>query len=515
MPLRKKVILVILDGFGLGTDPAVDAIAQATKPYIDFLFKTYPWTRINASSEYVGLPSGLMGNSEVGHMNIGAGRVVYQEITRIDRSIKTGEFFDKPAFLGAVENVKRKRSALHLLGLLSEGGVHSHIRHLYALLELARRHEIERVFIHALLDGRDTPPEAGVRYIRELLDKLKGAGEIATITGRYYGMDRDNRWERTERAYMAMTEGIGIRAADPVKAVEDSYKNGVTDEFVLPVVLEKAGRPAGLIRDGDSVIFFNYRTDRPRQLTRAFIDPAFDKFPRKKLDLYFATMTRYQDDFACPVAFPPTFLTRTLGEIISEQGLKQLRLAETEKYAHVTFFFNGGREQPFPGEVRILVPSPRGVATYDRKPEMSAYGVTEKAVEGLASGSYALIVMNYANADMVGHSGNMQATIKAVEVVSDCLSKVVPAALEHGFVALVTADHGNADKMVDENGKPHTSHTTNPVPFIVIGEEGSISLRSIGKLADIAPTILKIMGLPVPKEMDGTPLVLEAPRPRS
>jgi len=511
MQVRKKVILIILDGFGLGTDPAVDAIAKARKPYIDFLFTTYPWTRINASSEDVGLPSGLMGNSEVGHMNIGAGRVVYQEITRINRSIRTGDFFEKPAFLGAVENAKRRGSALHLLGLLSDGGVHSHITHLYALLELARRNGLPRVYVHALLDGRDTPPEAGVRYIRELLEKVKGVGEIATIIGRYYGMDRDNRWERTEKAYRAMTEGIGIRATDPAEAVEVSYRQGVTDEFVLPIVLEKAGQPVALIRDGDSVIFFNYRTDRPRQLTRAFIDPAFDKFPRKKLDLYFATMTKYQDDFTCPVAFPPTFLTRTLGEIISENGLKQLRLAETEKYAHVTFFFNGGREEPFPGEERILVPSPRGVATYDRKPEMSAYGVTEKAVEALNIGSYALIVMNYANADMVGHSGNMQATIKAVEVVSDCLSRVIPAALAHGTVALVTADHGNADKMLDDDGKPHTSHTTNPVPFIVIGADGSGPLRSEGKLADIAPTILGIMGIPVPRDMDGTPLIL--PRP--
>ncbi|OLD73670.1 MAG: phosphoglycerate mutase (2,3-diphosphoglycerate-independent), partial [Ignavibacteria bacterium 13_1_40CM_2_61_4] len=307
MPLRKKVILVILDGFGLGTDPAVDAIAQARKPYIDSLFATYPWTRINASSEDVGLPAGLMGNSEVGHMNIGAGRVVYQEITRIDRSIRTGDFFEKPAFVGAIENVKRRGSALHLLGLLSAGGVHSHITHLYALLELARRHGLQRVSVHALLDGRDTPPQAGVRYIRELLEKLKGAGEIATIMGRYYGMDRDNRWERTEKAYRAMTEGTGLRATDPVEAVEDSYRQGVTDEFVMPIVLEKAGQPVALIRDGDSVVFFNYRTDRPRQLTRAFIDPAFDKFPRKKLDLYFATMTKYQDDFTCPVAFPTTF----------------------------------------------------------------------------------------------------------------------------------------------------------------------------------------------------------------
>jgi 2,3-bisphosphoglycerate-independent phosphoglycerate mutase len=513
-----SVLLIILDGFGIGEDPAVDAIVQAKKPYIDSLLKSYPWTAINASNEEVGLPAGQMGNSEVGHMNIGAGRVVYQEISRINRSIRMGDFFEKPAFLGAMENAKRRGSALHLIGLLSDGGVHSLNTHLYALLELARRKGLEQVYVHAILDGRDTPPESGVTYLSELLRTCSGlgVGNIATVMGRYYGMDRDNRWDRTERSYRAMTEGTGTRAADPLAAVTESYRKGVADEFVLPIVLEKEGRPAGLIRDGDSVIFFNFRTDRPRQLTRAFIEDGFDKFQRTNLDLYFATMTQYEDDFKCPVAFPPTFLTHTLGELVSEAGLKQLHLAETEKYAHVTFFFNGGREEPFPGEERIMVPSARGVATYDQKPEMSAYGITEKALEALAGGSYAFMIMNYANTDMVGHSGKMGPTIKAVEVVDSCLSRVIPAALSHNYVVIVTSDHGNADKMSDEEGKPFTAHTSNRVPLIVIGGDVPNGLREGGKLADIAPTVLEIMGFPVPPEMDGVSLLrqsADAPEP--
>ena len=510
MKIASKALLIILDGFGLGKNPSIDAIASARKPFINHLFRDYSWCTINASSEDVGLPIGQMGNSEVGHMNIGAGRVVYQEITRINRSIRTGEFFEKPAFLGAVEHAKKKSSALHLLGLLSDGGVHSLQTHLYALLELARKHGLNRVFVHALLDGRDTPPDGGVGYLTELLTKMKelSVGEISTVMGRYYGMDRDNRWERTERAYRAMTQGAGIRTIDPVKAVRDSYGQGITDEFVLPIVCERDGAPAGLIGDGDAVIFFNFRTDRTRQLTRAFIDTPFEKFQRKKLEIYFSTMTQYHDDFTCPVAFPPTFLTKTLGEIISGLGLRQLHIAETEKYAHVTFFFNGGREEPFPGEERVLVPSPRGVATYDQKPEMSAYGITEKAIEGVTGGDYAFVVMNYANTDMVGHSGKMDATIRAVEVVDECLARVVPAALSANYTIFITADHGNADKMVDEKGGPHTAHTTNLVPFIVARDGERPALRPEGKLADIAPTILAFMGIPAPQEMDGVPLTV-------
>ncbi len=509
MTPTQNVLLVILDGFGLGSDPSVDAIAQSKKPAIDLLFRSWPWTSINASNEDVGLPAGQMGNSEVGHMNIGAGRVVYQDITRINRSIRMGDFFEKPAFLGAIERVKQRGSSLHLIGLLSDGGVHSLNTHLYALLELARQQGVNRVYIHALLDGRDTPPESGAGYIRELVQKEQelGVGEIATVAGRYYGMDRDNRWDRTEKEYRAITEGVGLRAADPAAAVEESYANGITDEFVLPIVVTPPGVPPRVVSDGDAVIFFNFRADRTRQLTRALIEDGFSQFTRRKLDLYFATMTQYRDDFNCPVAFPPTFLRHTLGEIISDAGLRQLHLAETEKYAHVTFFFNGGREEPFPGEERVLIPSARGVATYDQKPEMSAYGITEKAVEALESGLYAFIVMNYANADMVGHSGKMPATIRAVEVVDDCLSRVIPAALSRGYAAVITADHGNADKMADEEGRPLTSHTTNPVPLIIAGDGGKEGLRSGGRLADIAPTILQIMGFPVPEDMDGVTLL--------
>lgn len=508
----QPVLLIVLDGFGLGTDSSIDAIAQARKPFIDSLYKTYPWTPINASSEDVGLPMGQMGNSEVGHMNIGAGRVVYQEITRINRSIRMGDFFDIHAFLGAIEAAKSKENAaLHLVGLVSDGGVHSMNTHLYALLQLAKNHGVSNVRVHAMLDGRDTPPESGATYVQDLKEKIVeiGIGEVATVMGRYYGMDRDNRWERTEKAYRALTEGIGKRSIDPVDAIRSSYSAGVTDEFMEPVVIENAAKqPIGLIRDGDAFIFFNFRTDRTRQLTRAFIDDSFDKFQRQKLELYFATMTRYHDDFSCPVAFPPSSLKKTLGEVISDLGLHQLHLAETEKYAHVTFFFNGGREDPFPNEDRVLVPSPRGVATYDQKPEMSAFELTEHALRALSSGGYSFIVMNFANADMVGHSGKMDAAIRAVEVVDECVTKVVQEALGNGFVTVITADHGNADKMVDADGGPHTAHTTNWVPFILVGEQfKGKSLRKEGRLSDIAPTLLRIMGIPIPKEMDGVVLM--------
>jgi 2,3-bisphosphoglycerate-independent phosphoglycerate mutase len=507
-PLR-KVILIILDGFGIGTDDKISAIAHAKKPFIDSLFKQYRSCVLNASNEEVGLPEGQMGNSEVGHMNIGAGRIVYQEITRINRSIRSGEFFKNPALLIATENARQKNSALHLMGLVSDGGVHSHINHLFALTKLAKEQGVRRVFIHSLLDGRDTPPESGVDYLRQLTEfcKQEGTGEIATIMGRYYGMDRDNRWERTEKAYRALTDGVGNRFIDPIEAVKASYKSGVTDEFVLPVVIEREGQPVAVVSDNDSVIFFNFRTDRTRQLTRAFTMDDFDKFERRKLSLTFVTMTPYHKDFTCPTAFKTVDLTKTLGELVSNEGWKQLRLAETEKYAHVTFFFSGGREAPFSGEDRILVPSPRGVATYDLKPEMSAYEVTEKALAAIKSGDYSLIVMNYANADMVGHSGNMAAAIKAVEVVNDCLGKVVPVARAGSYTVLITADHGNADRMVDDDGGPHTAHTSNLVPFLVVNDELRNSLRPIGKLADIAPTICELMGLGIPSEMDGESLL--------
>ncbi len=506
-----KVLLIILDGFGIGDNPAIDAIAQARKPFIDGLMASSPWTVINASSEDVGLPSGQMGNSEVGHMNIGAGRVVYQEITRIDRSIRSGDFFRIPAFLEAARQARELRSALHLIGLLSDGGVHSMNTHLYALLEFARREQLGDVVVHALTDGRDTPPEGGLGYVGALLEKIRtvGTGRIGTIMGRYYGMDRDNRWERTEAAYRAMTEGAGERTADPQAALRASYAKGVTDEFILPIVAtDDGGRPTGLVRDGDAVIFFNYRTDRTRQLTRAFIDDPFTGFSRSRKAVSFCTMTRYHEDFPCPVAFPPSFLTRTLGEILSGLGLRQLHVAETEKYAHVTFFFNGGREEPFPGEERILVPSPRNVATYDLKPEMSAGEITDRTVAAIGTGHHHFIVMNYANADMVGHSGKMDAAKRAVEVLDGCLSRIVPAAREAGFTVLITADHGNADRMVDAGGGPHTAHTTNWVPFILVGSGDGASLRRGGRLADIAPTVLAVMGIPAPPEMDGVSLLV-------
>jgi 2,3-bisphosphoglycerate-independent phosphoglycerate mutase len=509
MDQASKVLLIILDGFGIGKNPAIDAIAQAKKPFIDSLMKSSPWTAIDASGEDVGLPEGQMGNSEVGHMNIGAGRVVYQEITRIDRSIRGGEFFTIPAFLDAARIVRNNGSALHFIGLLSDGGVHSMNTHLYALLDFARREGLHRVFVHALTDGRDTPPQAGVRYVAELIDKMQalGTGRLATVMGRYYGMDRDNRWERTELAYRAIAEGKGECSSDPLAAIRASYAKGVTDEFISPVVLgDASGTPVGHVRDGDAVIFFNFRTDRTRQLTRAFIDSPFERFNRDKRDIYFATMTQYHEDFHCPVAFPPSFLTRTLGETISGRGMRQLHLAETEKYAHVTFFFNGGREEPFPGEDRILVPSPRGVATYDLKPEMSAAAITDKAVGAIDSGVYDFIVMNYANADMVGHSGNMAATIRAVEVVDGCLERVITSARSAGYTTIITADHGNADRMVDEGGGPFTAHTTNLVPFIVVSDREKYTMRKGGRLADIAPTVLRIMGIQVPDEMDGVPL---------
>jgi 2,3-bisphosphoglycerate-independent phosphoglycerate mutase len=510
-----RVLLIILDGFGVGTNPAIDAIARAKKPFIDAMMKENPWTVINASSGDVGLPDGQMGNSEVGHMNIGSGRVVYQEITRIDRSISSGEFFKIPAFLGAAKHAREQGSALHLIGLVSDGGVHSMNTHLYALIELARRENVGRVYVHALTDGRDTPPEAGARYLEELTEKMKaaGTGALASVMGRYYGMDRDNRWDRTEIAFHALTGGKGELTPDLIASVKKSYAGGVSDEFITPLIAAGSdGKPLCVIGDGDAVIFFNFRTDRPRQLTRAFIDPAFDGFKRKKPEVYFATMTRYHEDFRCPVAFPPAFITRTLGEILSGLGLKQLHVAETEKYAHVTFFFNGGREEPFPGEERILVPSRRDVATYDLQPEMSAYGITDRTLPAIGSAEYDFIVMNYANADMVGHSGKMEATIRAVEVIDECLARVIPAARSAGYTTIVTADHGNADRMVDSDGGPHTAHTTNLVPFVVIsGHGGKYALQKNGKLADIAPTILAIMGIAIPAEMDGVPLMKSTP----
>ena len=502
--MKKPLILMILDGFGIAGDYG-NAIKAAHKPNIDRLFSQNPITQIGASGMDVGLPDGQMGNSEVGHTNIGAGRVVYQELTRITKSIQDGDFFENPDLLAAVENAKGEGKALHLIGLLSDGGVHSHNSHLYAIVELAKRHGLKKVYVHALLDGRDVPPSSGKDFVAECADKLKeiGVGEIATVMGRYYAMDRDNRWERVEKAYAAMVYGEGNHNPDPVQAVEASYQADVTDEFVIPTVC--AGNAT--VNAGDSVIFFNFRPDRAREITRTFVDPEFSGFERKKgfFPLTYVCMTQY--DATMPnvkVAFKPQSLKNTFGEYICDKGLTQLRIAETEKYAHVTFFFNGGVEKTYPGEDRALINSPK-VATYDLQPEMSAYLVTDEVVKRIESGKYDVIILNFANCDMVGHTGVFEAAKAAVEAVDKCVGRVTDAIAKMGGVALITADHGNADKMYEEDGSPFTAHTTNPVPFCVVGYP--CELREGGKLADIAPTMLKILGLPQPAEMDGVSII--------
>ena len=509
--MKKTVLLCIMDGFGKNPSTEGNAIAAANKPNLDRLMSENPVTYIGASGMDVGLPDGQMGNSEVGHTNIGAGRVVYQELTRITKSIQDGDFFENEALVGAMENCKKHGSALHLMGLMSDGGVHSHNTHMYAILELAKRMGLEKVFVHCFLDGRDVPPASGADYVAETIAKLNeiGVGKVATVMGRYYAMDRDNRWERVSKAYAAMVYGEGIKACDPVEAIRKSYETidedgkHLTDEFVLPTVcLENA-----TVKANDSVVFFNFRPDRAREITRTFVDEEFTGFERKNgfFPLYYVCMTQY--DATMPnvhVAFKPQKLTNTFGEYISNLGLTQLRIAETEKYAHVTFFFNGGVEKQFEGEDRILVASPK-VATYDLQPEMSAYEVTDKVVEAVKSGKYDAIILNFANCDMVGHTGVFEAAKAAVEAVDKCVGRVADAVKEIGGVMLITADHGNADKMLDEDGTAFTAHTTNPVPFVVVNRE--CELREGGKLCDIAPTMLKIMGIPQPEEMTGESIV--------
>lgn len=505
--MKKPVILMILDGFGVGLEAEKrgDAIKAAKKPNIDKLFAENPVTKIGASGLDVGLPDGQMGNSEVGHTNIGAGRIVYQELTRITKSIEDGEFFENEALLKAVDNAAQEGKALHIMGLLSNGGVHSHNTHMYAIVELAKKKGVKNVYVHAFLDGRDVPPTSGKDFVEECANKLKeiGLGKIATVMGRYYAMDRDNRWDRVEKAYSAMVYGEGNKACCPVKAVEESYANDVTDEFVVPTVCEENAT----VKPGDSIVFFNFRPDRAREITRTFVDPEFKGFERKNgfFPLTYVCMTQY--DASMPnveVAFKPQSLKNTIGEYISNKGMTQLRIAETEKYAHVTFFFNGGVEQPYEGEDRILVKSP-AVATYDLQPEMSAYEVTDKLVAAIKTGKYDMIILNYANCDMVGHTGVFEAAVKAVEAVDECVGKVVTAIREMDGVALITADHGNADKMIDTDGSPFTAHTTNLVPFCVVGYP--CELREGGRLADIAPTMLKIMGFPQPAEMTGESII--------
>jgi 2,3-bisphosphoglycerate-independent phosphoglycerate mutase len=503
--MKKPIALIIMDGFGINPSEYGNAIKAAKKPNLDKLMASCPKTKIGASGLSVGLPDGQMGNSEVGHTNIGAGRIVYQELTRITKSIADGDFYTNPAFKAAIDNCKTKNSALHIMGLLSDGGVHSHNSHLYALIELAKRSGLDKVFVHCFMDGRDVPPTSGKDYVAELQKKLDeiGVGKIATVMGRYYAMDRDKRWERVQKAYDAIVSGEGVKNSNPVAAVEDSYKNEVTDEFIVPVVCAENAQ----VNEGDSVIFFNFRPDRARQITRTFVDPDFDGFERKKgyFPVHFVCMTQY--DATMPnvnIAYPPQSLKNTFGEYISNKGLTQLRIAETEKYAHVTFFFSGGVEKEYPGEERALIPSPK-VATYDLQPEMSAYKVTDEVVSRINSGKYDVIILNFANCDMVGHTGVFDAAVKAVEAVDECVGRVVKVISDMGGVSLITADHGNADKMKEDDGSPFTAHTTNLVPFVVSGYD--CELREGGKLADIAPTMLEIMGIDKPAEMDGESLI--------
>ena len=505
MTVKKPMMLLIMDGFGLNENTYGNAISQANKPNLDRIFSTYPMTKINASEEFVGLPKGQMGNSEVGHLNIGAGRIIYQDLTKITKEAETGKLFRNRALLNAMRNAKKNDSTLHLFGLLSDGGVHSHIDHLFSLLKMAENESLDKVAIHCFLDGRDVPPRCAKKYITSLESKISelGIGEIATIAGRYYGMDRDKRWERLQLAYDAITLGKGEMASTPADAIDNAYGRGENDEFVLPTVVSKT-----TVQDGDSIIMYNFRPDRAREITRAFVDPSFDGFKRTKTikDLTYVCMTEYDAEMPnVEIAYPPETYKNTLGEYIADLGLRQLRIAETEKYAHVTFFFNGGVEQPNKNEDRILVPSPK-VATYDLKPEMCAHQVTSKVIEAISKDIYDMIILNFANADMVGHTGVMDAAIKAIETLDNCIPQIESAILNAGGQILLTADHGNADVMLDEKGNVVTSHSLNQVPLVHISKNPA-ALNEGGKLADIAPTMLELMGLEIPGEMTGVSLV--------
>ncbi|MDQ7040598.1 MAG: 2,3-bisphosphoglycerate-independent phosphoglycerate mutase [Rhodothermus sp.] len=510
MDPKKRHLLVILDGYGIAEDPSVSAIDHAHKPFLDHLFATYPHATLKASGLAVGLPEGQMGNSEVGHLNLGAGRVVYQEITRIDKEIEEGTFFTNEVLVRAARHARKHNTRLHLMGCFSDGGVHASLNHLFALLELARREGLrpEQVCVHAFTDGRDTDPKAGVTYVRQFLEKAQeiGVGRIVSIVGRYYAMDRDRRWDRTEKAYRLLVYGEGEVFDNPVKALEASYAEGVTDEFVKPRRIDYGDGYPTRIADGDAVIFYNFRADRARQLTRAFTEPDFEDFDRgRRLDLLFVTFTPYDETFELPIAFGKVNLRMTLGEVIAALGGRQLRIAETEKYAHVTYFFSGGREEPFEGEDRILVPSPK-VPTYDLKPEMSAPEVARRCAEAIEKECYNLIVLNFANPDMVGHTGVFEAAVRAIEAVDAATKVVIEAALQHGYTVTVLADHGNADRMKNPDGSPHTAHTTALVPHLIIkpGFDGPIKE---GKLGDVAPTILHMLGEEIPPEMTGEVLI--------
>lgn len=511
MSRPSPLALIILDGFGLRDEQYGNAVAQAKKPNFDRYWNQYPHTTLKASGLAVGLPEGQMGNSEVGHLNIGAGRIVYQELTRVSKEIEEGKFFENETFLETTRYVKEKEGrSLHLYGLLSDGGVHSHIDHLFALLELCKREEVKRVFLHAFLDGRDVAPESAIDYIEKTLAKMKelGVGKIATVQGRYYAMDRDKRWERTEKAYRAMVYGDAPHYTDPIKAVKESYEKSISDEFVMPVVIvDEKDQPVGLVKSEDAVIFFNFRPDRAIQISQAFTNEDFRGFDRGEnypRNLHYVCLTKFSESIDGYVAYKPTNLDNTMGEVISQHGLTQLRIAETEKYPHVTFFFSGGREQEFPGEKRVLIPSPK-VATYDLKPEMSAYEVAAACVKEIEEEHPDVIILNFANPDMVGHSGKLEPTIKAVEAVDECLGKVVESVLAQGGMAVIIADHGNADIMMDEEGRPVTSHTLSPVPCIVT--QKGIELREDGILADVSPTMLTLLGIAQPPEMTGKTLI--------
>lgn len=509
MSRKKPVALIVMDGFGIRNDEKGNAILQAKTPNLDRFRTMYPNTTLGASGMSVGLPEGQMGNSEVGHLNMGAGRIVYQELTRVTKEIQEGTFFENETFLDAIVHAKKHNSGLHLYGLVSDGGVHSHIQHLFALLKFAKMQSFDRVYVHAFLDGRDVAPDSAVAYIQQLQDKMTelGVGKIATVQGRYYAMDRDKRWERTEKSYRAMVYGDGPGYTDPVQAVKESYEKSIFDEFVMPtVIVQEDGTPVAHIQDNDSIIFFNFRPDRAIQLSQVFTNEIFKGFDRGEKcpqNLFYVCLTKFSESVDGYVAYKPTNLDNTLGEVLAKNNMKQLRIAETEKYPHVTFFFSGGREAEFPGETRILINSPK-VATYDLQPEMSIYEVTDAVVGEVEKDHFDAIILNYANCDMVGHTGMIEPTIRAVEAVDECIGRVVDAITAKGGVALITADHGNADDMITEQGNPITSHSTNPVPFILTME--GVTLREGGVLADLSPTILKILGIEQPKEMTGISL---------
>ena len=508
---KKPLLLMILDGWGINPDENANAIAQAKTPNMTRLMAEFPSSEIDGSGMSVGLPAGQMGNSEVGHTNIGAGRVVYQDLTRISKSIDDGDFFENPVLLDAMRKAKEGSGRLHLSGLLSDGGVHSHDTHLYALIEMAKRQGVKDIFVHCLLDGRDTPPQSGADYLERLENEMKriGAGKVATVIGRYYAMDRDNRWERVEKAYRAIVFGEGNPFTSSDAAIRESYEAGVTDEFVLPSVILEGGIPLGRLCDGDAFIFFNFRSDRAREITRTFTDPQFNAFERgiwPQLSSY-VCMTSYDETFGLPIAFGADGLVNIFGEVISKAGLTQLRIAETEKYAHVTFFFNGGRENPFPGEDRALIPSPKEVSTYDQKPEMSAYLVTDELLKRLDQDKYDVIILNFANADMVGHTGIFSAAVQAVEAVDACVGKLIEKLKEKGGIAIITADHGNAEMMKDEHGGPHTAHTCDMAPLVLVDDSRKGAKLRRGVLADLAPTMLELLGIPQPAEMTGKSLL--------